>query len=149
MKNLKLYRLVFLPAVLFFVSGYSQNKMLTKISGGSSWDLLAFSSGAVELSLASGAYIYMTDNQDYTFIDRNNGFSKSILLHNGTPGQDNPPHGMIINIVNRSSRALPFNGGGAGGYESISGSFTNASIAANSSLALQWNSATSRWYEIL
>ena len=149
MKNLKLHRLLFLPVVLFFVSGYSQTKTLTKISGGSSWDLLAFSSGAVELSLASGAYTYITDNQDYTFIDRNNGSSKSILLHNGTPGQDNPPNGMIINIVNRSSRALPFNCGGACGYESISGSFTNASIAANSSIVLQWNNATSRWYEIL
>jgi len=122
---------------------FTQVEVLTKVSGGTSWESLS-----IELSPTSG-YTYVTDNHDYTFIDRNNGPSKSILLHDGTPGQDNPPHGMIINIVNRSNTALVFSCGGACGYESISGSFTSASITANSSLVIQWNDATSRWYEIL
>ena len=144
-KNIK-YWMIGVVGMLFFNVSLAQ-EVLTKVDDGASWKQI-FSSESIELSLATGAYNYITDNQDYTFIDRNNGTSKSILLHNGTP-QDIPPHGMIINIVNKSSRALPFNCGGACGYESILGSFTGASIAANSSIVLQWNSGTSRWYEIL
>ena len=150
MKNLKLYRWAFLPVVLFFVSGYSQTKLLTKIDGGASWDGLAFSSGAVEFMPASNGYI--TGNQDYTIIDEENRLTKTIFLHDGTPGHDDPPHGMILNIVNRSNTRLHFSCGGACGYESINVTFllgASAEIAAHSSLVLQWNSGTSRWYEIL
>ena len=148
-KNIK-YWMIGVVGMLFVNVSLAQ-EVLTKVNGGASWKQI-FSSESIELSLATGAYNYITDNQDYTFIDRNNGTSKSILLHDGTPGQDIPPHGMIINIVNRSNSILPFNGGGANGYESINGTFlwgVNADIAANSSLVLQWNSGTSRWYEIL
>lgn len=148
--KLKIYRLIIIPALIVCKVSIAQTTMLTKIGGGASWDYLAFSSGNVNFMPSSGGYI--TDNQDYTIIDEENRTKKTISLHDGTPGQDNPPHGMIINIVNRSSQGLPFSGGGANGYESINGTFLlgiSANIAANSSISLQWNNATSRWYEIL
>lgn len=142
-KNMrKISRFLFVVLILvLFVKMSSAQEVLIKTNNGVQW--------FVPVKFFSSSFSCQTNNFDKVIIDEYNSGAKSITLHNGTPGQDNPPNGMIINIVNRSNRALPFSCGGACGYESISGSFTNASIAANSSLVLQWNSAISRWYEIL
>ena len=148
MRNKNILKSFIIISLMVFTKIVTAQEVLSKIDGGASWNYL-YKSDAIKILPSTGAYSYITDNDDYTVIDENNGTAKTILLHNGTPGLDIPPHGMIINIVNKSSRALPFNCGGACGYESILGSFTGASIAANSSIVLQWNSGTSRWYEIL
>jgi hypothetical protein len=147
--NIKFLSWIVVPAMMFCDLAYAQ-EVLTKVNGGASWKYM-FSAESIELLPSSGAFNYVTNNQDYTVIDRNNGTSKTILLHDGTPGLDVPPHGMILNIVNRSNTQLPFNAGGAGGYEGIDGnSYTvNVNLLAHSSITLQWDAGSSRWYEIL
>ena len=129
--------------LLFFLVGTLNSQaqeVLTKSNGGASWSSPTFNVAALNFTPSSGAYTYTTTDNDYTIIDENAGTSKNIELHS-SGGQ-----GKVMILVNRTANAISFTGS-ITGYKGING-LTITSLAANSSVKIQWNSGTSAWYEV-
>ena len=127
------------------LNAQAQQEVLTKVSGGAEWgdvSTLSTLKAALNFTPSTGNFTYITDDEDYTVVNENTtGTTRQIQLHSSLS------QGKVLILVNRTSSAVSFFGS-ISSYNGINGS-TVTSLAANSSVKIQWDSGTSAWYEVI